>query len=117
MRVRWRRRRQLDASDPNVAAAALKIQGAIKGMLHRQRTSVADADSADLLAATDDGDVPDVMGSTHGSHASSALDKTSPRSGHERPASTQEDAGRRATDDERQRQLKKEVLTDGEDQE
>jgi len=81
--------RQPDLSDPDVADAALKIQGAIKGMLHRQRVPEPPVD-ADQLAAADDADLPDVGGdgggstSRQGSQASalSAGSRASARSGH-----------------------------------
>jgi len=48
-------------SDPEVADAALRIQGAMKGMLYRQRQSLLDddADSVDRFATVDEADVPD----------------------------------------------------------
>lgn len=56
-----RRLRQLDVSDADVAEAAEKIQGAIKGMLHRQRMSVGDEDAEDHVATPDEGDIADVI--------------------------------------------------------
>ena len=88
---------QLDMSDPEVAEAALKIQGAMKGMLYRQTMSLAEADSVDRVAVVYDTDVPDTSGSAEGSHASvrSGESKTSARSGQnaedEQQASTKEE--------------------------
>jgi len=76
---------QLDMSDPAVADAAMKIQAAMKGMLFRQRMSVADdADSVDRIMAEDEPDEPDTDAvAPSGSHASirSAQSKSSARSG------------------------------------
>jgi len=74
-------------SEDEVFDAAMKIQGAMKGMLFRQRMSlVDDADSVDRVAADDEGDAADVMGdSPAASSARSDHSKASSRSGRERP--------------------------------
>jgi len=74
-------------SEDEVFDAAMKIQGAMKGMLFRQRMSlVDDADSVDCVPADDEGDTADVMGdSPAASSARSDHSKASSRSGRERP--------------------------------
>ena len=60
---------QLDMSNSDVTEAALKIQGAMRGMLHRQRM-LDDADSVDRTAIVAEMDIPDTTDSAQGSHTS-----------------------------------------------
>jgi len=74
-------------SDPDVVEAALKIQGAMKGMLHRQQMSLPDdGDSTDRIATLDEEDLPDT---------SDSAEAASVRSGQEQP--TEEDQEQRVS--------------------
>ena len=124
---------QLDLSDPEVAEAALKIQAAMKGMLFRQRQSLADADSTDHIATVEEEDVPDTAEESRasmlsgqsktsehlepGSHHSKASDKGSHTSGLSGQSKTSAHSGQ--GDQERHTSVQKdaEVQEEGEEDE